>query len=160
MRIANHSSPFSTGSLVLQYPRQHEVLSFLLLLSQDYPDISSWFCGKVWPGLHGGTRKLLVLERQGAIAAVGIAKNEGGEKKICTVRVAQRLQGYGYGLRLFDELLGWLETDTPVLSVSSEKLPIFQRIFDHYGFRQSSIKRGFYRPNSTEIFFNESHFVQ
>lgn len=129
-------------------------MNFLLPLSASYPGFQGWFVTKVLPNV-GTTSQISVMERYGEIIAVGIAKNEGGEKKLCTVRVAPAYIGRGYGLRLMDNLLDWMDTDQPIATVSEEKMPDFERIFAHYGFRLTSVNNGLYRPGKVEFMFNQ-----
>ena len=141
-------------SAVLSGP-EREALAFLLPLSDDYPDIELWFRSKVVPGLRFGTRSLLRVERQGELVGLGIGKREPQEKKICTVRVASHYAGRGVGVRLFDGLLKWLDTDKPHLTVSEQKLTAFERIFDWYGFDLTSVQIGKYKPNCKELGYND-----
>jgi GNAT superfamily N-acetyltransferase len=134
---------------------QQEALAFLLPLSGDYPGIDLWFVAKVVPGLRTGTRTILRVERAGHLVGLGIAKREAGEKKICTVRVAPSYAGRGIGVRLFDGLLRWLDTDRPHLTVSEGRLPAFERIFDSYGFSITSARDGLYVPRVREFCYNE-----
>ncbi len=134
---------------------EREALAFVLPLSPDYPRIDSWFIDKVVPGLRAGTRHLVRLERHGQIAALGIAKAEDGEAKICTVRVSPEFVGRGMGIRVFESLMSWLGTDRPLATVSEAKLGDFQRIFDHYGYRLTSVCNGLYTPGRAEYLFNE-----
>lgn len=136
-------------------PDEKEALAFLMPLSHDYPDIDRWFRLKVVPGLRTGTRTLVCIERGGVIVGVGIGKHESGERKICTVRVTPSYFGRGVGLRLFDKLLTWLQTDQPHLTVSELKLPAFERIFDRYGFKYSSSHTGLYVSGVTELHYND-----
>lgn len=130
-------------------------LAFLLPLSGDYPEIHAWFTNKVLPGLRVGTRFLLPVERDGQLVGLGIAKNEADERKICTVRIAPNYAGRGMGVRLFDGLLRWLDDDRPHLTVSTTKLPQFERIFEYYKFDLTSMHSGLYVPRVTECCFNE-----
>lgn len=132
-----------------------EALEFLVPLSGDYPGIEKWFVTKVVPGLRVGTRTILRVERHHSLVGLGIAKNEEDEKKICTVRVDPTYVGRGTGVRIFDGLLKWLDVDQPHLSVSEGKLPLFERIFDYYGFAHTSIVRGLYVPHQSEHGYNE-----
>ncbi|TGX55233.1 GNAT family N-acetyltransferase [Sphingomonas gei] len=127
-------------------------------LSDDYPGIDCWFRRKVVPGLRSGTRFLLPVERDGRLVGLGIAKNELDERKICTVRVSPHYSGRGVGVRLFDGLLKWLDDDRPHLTVSATKLPVFERIFDHYGFDVTSAHEGLYTPRAVELGYNEALF--
>ncbi|MCO5085186.1 MAG: N-acetyltransferase [Rhizobiaceae bacterium] len=140
--------------------REQEALQFISGLSEDYPDIQSWYVSKVVPGLRTGTRFLLPIHRDGELVAVGIAKNDGFERKICTVRVAPYHAGRGLGLRVFDGLLKWLDDDHPGLTVSATKLPAFERIFDWYRFRLTGVESGLYVPGRQEIGYNDAIFAK
>lgn len=132
-----------------------EALLFLCDLSSDYPGIDRWYIEKVVQGEFVGTRHVFRIEREDRLVALGIAKDEGGEKKICTVRVHPCYIGRGLGVRVFDHLLNWLQTDRPVLTVSERKLPQFQRLFDHYGFVITSVTPNQYRRGVSELAYNE-----
>ncbi len=133
-----------------------EALAFLMPLSSDYPGLAAWFAAKVAPGLRAGTRTLHRLERGGRLTGLGIAKNEDGERKICTLRVAPERQGHGDGLRLMDAMLEWLDDDRPHFTVAEAKLPAFERIFERYRFVESWRRRGLYVPERTELGFNHA----
>jgi GNAT superfamily N-acetyltransferase len=135
--------------------QETEALHFLLPLSHDYPGIDVWYRAKVVPGLRDGTRTLLRIERDGNLVGLGIAKCEADERKICTVRVAPSHAGRGIGIRLFDGLLKWLNDDRPHLTVTHSKLPVFERIFDYYGFNMTSAAQGRYVPHACELGYNE-----
>jgi hypothetical protein len=135
--------------------QEAEALQFLLPLSADYPHLQSWYLTKVVPGIRLGTRHMIRLERDGQLAGLGIAKAE-DELKICTVRIAPNFAGRGMGVRLFDGLLHWLGVDDPHLTVTEQRMPLFERIFDWYGFQQTSVRSGVYRPCIHEFGYNES----
>jgi GNAT superfamily N-acetyltransferase len=137
-------------------PKLAETLAFLLPLSRDYPHLNRWYRTKVTPGLLDGSRLLITVEREGQIVGVGIAKREATERKICTVRVSPNYVGRGIGLRLFDQLLRWVDTDRPHLTVSERNVTAFERIFDWYGFRLTSIKEDYYIPKVSEFAYNEA----
>lgn len=148
--------PARPGAAAASLCHKHrDTLNFLVPLSGDYPGIDLWFQHKVVPGERLGTRYVFRVERNGRLAALGIAKNELGEKKICTVRVHPSYFGSGLGIRVFDNLLHWLQTDRPHLTVSEAKLPLFQRIFDYYGFEQTSATPDLYQNGSIEFGYNE-----
>ncbi len=133
-----------------------EALDFIMPLSPEYPGIETWFRYKVVPGIYDGSRFLYRVERQGRLVGLGIAKRADGERKICTVRIAPEYAGKGFGLRIFDSLLSWVDTDQPHLTVSEQKLPQFERIFDYYKFKLSSRKHGLYLPTRAELIYNEN----
>ncbi|WP_247473969.1 GNAT family N-acetyltransferase [Bradyrhizobium sp. 30] len=146
---------FFPDESVAMRPAEREALQFLLPLSSEYPHIEKWFRSRVVPGLRTGTRTLICVHRQGQLVGVGIGKNEVDERKICTVRVAPSYFGRGIGLRLFDSLLRWLDTDQPHLTVSEPKLPAFERIFERYNFTRTSSHLGLYVPGVAEFSYND-----
>jgi hypothetical protein len=135
---------------------EREALAFLVPLSDDYPGIENWFREKVVPGLRNDSRILLRVERHGQLIGLAIGKREPDENKICTVRIAPSYFGRGIGVRLFDEVLRWLNDDKPHLTVSETRLPAFERIFDFYGFKSTSVQPDLYIPNISEIAYNEN----
>ncbi|QAS78762.1 N-acetyltransferase [Rhizobium acidisoli] len=160
-RAAPISSPL-TAQPTPSFPlvnRELETLRFIRGLSEDYPDIQNWYISKVVPGLRLGTRFLLPVHRNGELVAVGIAKNDGLERKICTVRVAPHHAGRGLGLRVFDGLLKWLDDDQPGLTVSGTKLPAFERIFDWYGFKFTGVENDVYVRGRQEFGYNDAIFA-
>lgn len=157
--MSDSGNPLSTEQLQSSptnlSDKEARALAFLLPLSKDYPMIERWFKQKVVPGLRQGTRLILPIERQGEVVGIGIAKHESDERKICTVRVAPGYVGSGIGVRLFDGLLKWLDDDRPHLTVNATKLPLFERIFDYYGFNPTSAREGLYIPRVVEFGYNE-----
>jgi GNAT superfamily N-acetyltransferase len=133
-----------------------ENIRFLLPLSPDYPGIEHWYVRKVMPGQREGTRKIIRIERQGRLVAIGIGKKERSEYKICTVRVAPEYFGRGLGIRLFGELMDWMETDRPHLTISESKLVTFASIFSRFGYQLTSTHNGLYRPGRVELLYNEA----
>ena len=153
------ASPRLTGGLAYWSPElrpvEAEALAFLEPLSDDYPNIQTWYRSKVVPGLRTGSRTLVRIERAGQLVGLGIGKSEPGERKICTVRVAPSHFGRGIGMRIFDALLRWLDVDRPHLTVSDGKRPAFDRIFEYYRFTMTSAHEGLYVPNALELAYNE-----
>jgi GNAT superfamily N-acetyltransferase len=151
-----NDSLYSARRKIVLTAADMEALAFIAPLSPDYPGIEHWFKCRVMPGLQEGTRHIVRFDRQGRIAALGIAKAEDGESKICTVRVAPEFRGRGLGVRIFEELMNWLGDERPLASVSEVKIGEFQRVFDHFGYRLTSVRTGLYLPGRSEYFFNES----
>jgi acetyltransferase (GNAT) family protein len=130
------------------------VYGYLTEAKKYYPDFEKWFFNIVVPEVEVGDRHLLIETRDDYVAGIAIVKAI-DEKKLCTLRVVDRFQGTGLGIRLFERCFEALETDSPFLTISEEKLPAFQRIFDYYGFEMTSIKSDVYRKGKKEYFFNE-----
>jgi len=132
-----------------------EVLSRLHDLKGFYPDFDTWITDKVLPGITVGERSILTEYRDGELAALAIVKDDGLEKKLCSLRV---LPGYqnsrGIGVRMFERSFELLDTAMPLLSVAQEQMPKFDRLFTHFGFAKSGEHMGLYRPGVTEFAFN------
>lgn len=147
--------PFSEqGVPLVLSPTEEEVLEYLRPLVSAYPGINHWFQQTVVPGLRTDTRRLEVVRQHGHIVALGIAKRDAEERKLCTVRVLPGFQGQGLGHRVIDPLLRWLDCDRPFCTVSAATRPQFDRIFAYYGFAQTASHAGLYLPGRVEEMFN------
>lgn len=119
-----------------------------------YPDFYQWFFSRVVPDIKSGKRELLIESRDNYVAGIAIV-NPCHERKLCTLRVIDRFQNKGIGIKLFERCFEALETDSPFLTVSEEKLPSFKKVFDYYGFELTNVCTGTYRKGKKEYFFNE-----
>lgn len=120
-----------------------------------YPEFEKWYFNKVVPNILNAQREIICLTRNNKIASISIIKNTPEEKKLCTLRVISDFQNRGIGIKAFEASFDTLGTDKPFLTVSEEKLPEFQRVFDYYGFKLTSIHNNLYRKDKKEYFFNE-----
>lgn len=131
-----------------------EVLSHVRDLKDLYPHFDVWLTDQVLPGLSSGDRSILVEHRSGVLAGLAILKDDGFEKKLCCLRVLPGFQDTGLGYRMFEKAFDQLETRSPLLSVAEERLPVFTRLFDHFGFELAETHRDLYREGRTEFAFN------
>jgi len=132
-----------------------EVLARVQDLKDFYPSFDLWLVDQVIPGVHAGDRSILAEYRRGELAALAILKDDGLEKKLCCLRVLPDFKNItGLGIRMFEKSFEVLGTEQPLLSVSEERLPTFDRIFSFFGFEKSKAYEGLYRPNATEFAFN------
>lgn len=120
-----------------------------------YPNFDLWYFTNVLPSIARKEKQILMIKDDKNLKGVSIIKNTQEEKKICTLRVMEKYQNRGIGLRLFEKSFETLQTRFPLLSVSEEKYPDFKKIFDYYGFKLTSIKEDYYRIGKKEYFFNE-----
>ncbi|WP_187647748.1 GNAT family N-acetyltransferase [Nitrosophilus labii] len=137
------------------YIKGIEIYNLIKEAKLYYPKFDLWYFGKVLPGLSFQNRKFLIEKRDTDIAGIAIIKHSLNEKKLCTLRVIDNYQNRGIGIKLFERAFEELETDKPFLTVSEEKYEQFKRIFDYYGFKMTSKKKGLYRKDKYEYFFNE-----
>ena len=120
-----------------------------------YPDFQKWFYNKVIPDVLENKRKILLEIRNNEIAGIAIIKNTMKEKKLCTLRVTDKYQNKGIGLKLFERAFEELNTSKPFLTVSEEKYKEFEKIFKYYGFELTNKIKDYYRKGKNELFFNE-----
>lgn len=130
------------------------VFTFIKSLTTTYPAMEGWGYDKVYHGIQDGTRSILLEWRDSKLAGVAILKNDGLEKKICCLRIAEEYQNLGMGVRLFKRSFEELGTDKPLLSVSETALPKFKKIFDYFGFVKTETYPDKYIKGISEISFN------
>ena len=123
-----------------------------------YPGFAQWYQTKVEPGLISGQRKILVRAAKGRLAGLAVLKIA-EERKLCCLRVLPEFQGSGIGVRLFKDAFEELGTERPLLSVADERLPIFDRVFEYFGFQIGGEYVDMYRAHSREYSFNGTLLV-
>lgn len=132
--------------------RCREQLSYLETI---YPGFRHWFDSKVQPGILARTRYLDVIEYDDKIAGIVIAKNDDGEKKLCTVWVHPDFRGRGIGIRLVRAACLWLGTDRPLASVSEANHAPVDKLLRKLGFLHTSSKMN-PKTGLIEHFYNET----
>ena len=120
-----------------------------------YPNFKYWFYSKVITDILEDKRRILLEIRNNEIAGIAIVKNTPEEKKLCTLRVTNKYQNKGIGLKLFERAFEELNTSKPFLTVSEEKYKEFEKIFKYYGFELTNRVKDYYRKGKSELFFNE-----
>jgi GNAT superfamily N-acetyltransferase len=118
-----------------------------------YPGFEAWYWDTVVSGL-GRDRAIFVEWISEKIAGVVIAKRTFEERKLCTVWVDEHLRNRGVASRLIDRSCSWLETNSPMLTIPSERLGEFTGILKSRQFRQTQVLDAYYRPGSREHVFN------
>ena len=137
--------------------RQDDVYLFYHYLKEAkayYPNFDIWYYTNVVPSISNGSKQIIAISENNVIKGISIVKLQ-DEKKLCTLKVMDGYQNKGIGIRLFEKSFDILKTIKPLLSVSEEKLPVFEKIFKYYNFELTSIKDGYYRQNKKEYFYNE-----
>lgn len=99
-------------------------------------------------------RSTLLNEPGSSIAIERSETPSGNERKICCLRVLPEYQNRGIGVKLFIRSMDRLETDKPLLSISSNNLNRFKNIMDYFNFKQYQHYPDLYRKNSEEISYN------
>ncbi|MFM0428445.1 GNAT family N-acetyltransferase [Paraburkholderia aspalathi] len=134
--------------------RLRDARGYLETLSDLYPSFGTWFAEKVMPGVAAGERTIVLQNISGVLSGIAVLKDTPDEQKLCCLRVLPAFQGTGAGVRLFDKSFDLLNNKAPLLSVSEEQLPAFEKIFRYFGFEYAEAYCGIYRPKKTEISFN------
>ncbi len=131
------------------------IYSTLCQLDAEYPHFYSWYYGKVAQDVKAKRRDILFsISTDHYISGIIILKNFNSEKKICTIRVPEKYQRNGLGKALIINAMKILNTEKPLITVSSKKHIQFQRLFSYFGYTKTEEKQGFYLNNTTENVFN------
>ncbi|EGO0810624.1 GNAT family N-acetyltransferase, partial [Campylobacter lari] len=90
-----------------------------------YPNFDIWYYTNVVPSINNGSKQIITISENNVIKGISIVKLQ-DEKKLCTLKVMDNYQNKGIGIRLFEKSFEILKTTKPLLSVSEEKLPVFE----------------------------------
>ena len=137
------------------YYYRRSIKKFVNKLFYEYPDFNQWYehiftdNGSLIVG-----REIIMCEYDRTIVGVIVLKKQDGEKKICTLRVANQFQKVGIGKKLIKMGFEWLESETPLMTVNSYKVYQFKSLIDYFGFELSQEKVRYYNLFSTELVFN------
>ncbi len=118
-----------------------------------YPNFDMWYRTKILPNL-GSTRWILKATSQGKKAGLCIVKDDGIEKKICSLRVDIRHRGQGVGTALIESAIDLLGDEKPLITVPQEVMPSLSPLLSKFGFEKTAEYQGLYRDGVSEYFFN------
>lgn len=132
-----------------------QIRKFVKKLIFEYTDFRKWFLELFQKGavLKEG-REILLCECDYQLAGIAILKNDGNEKKICTLRVAKTFQRNGIGQNLMELSFEWLNEDKPLITIHDSKRQEFKKLFERYDFQLEEERKGYYRLFSTELVYN------
>ncbi|MEE1443491.1 MAG: GNAT family N-acetyltransferase [Blautia sp.] len=132
-----------------------QIRKFVKKLVFEYTDFCKWFLELFQNGavLKEG-REILLCECDYQLAGIAILKNDGNEKKICTLRVAKTFQRNGIGQNLMELSFEWLNEDKPLITIHDSKRQEFKKLFERYDFQLEEERKGYYRLFSTELVYN------
>ena len=131
-------------------------------LELDYPSFNSWFWNKVIPNLNESSlfdigTKIILLENKQELVGVSIIKRSINENKLCALRVIDKHQSKGLGIRLLDKSLKELNCDKPLCSVSQTMVNDYSRIFiNRYNFDLTYVYKDLYKKQKLEYEVNGS----
>ena len=118
-----------------------------------YPGFDGWYRAKVHPGI-GSSRWVLKAISGDRMAGICIVKDDGAEKKICSLRVDANHRGRGVGTALIVASIELLDDERPLITVPQEVMPSLSPLLEKFGFEAMAEYRNLYREGASEFFYN------
>lgn len=134
----------------------NEVLNITLPLKDDYPEYKTWFLTKHLTGI-GGDRDILFTTYKKQI--VGIANIKLSEQKICTLYIKQGFRENKIGRRLVKACMEKLGTNKPLITISSNKIHLFNKIIKENHWEYAEALNNYYTQGSDEYVFNGTLYL-
>ncbi|MBQ6854935.1 MAG: GNAT family N-acetyltransferase [Alphaproteobacteria bacterium] len=132
-----------------------DILNLTYSINDTYPQHSTWFKEKFLPDLKNKKRIYIVAQdKNGKLAGCILLKNTEEEKKICTLFVHPDYRKQGVGRKLVEQTLLELG-EHPLITVSDRNIAQLMPLLKKKGFHLSAVKKGVYRPEDTEYYFND-----
>lgn len=132
-----------------------DILSLTYSVNDTYPQYSTWFKEKFLPDLKNKKRMYIVAQDEsGKLVGCVLIKNTEEEKKICTLLVHPDYRKQGVGEKLMEQTLSELG-EHPLITVSDKNIEQLSPLLRKKGFHLSAVKKGAYRPEYTEYYFND-----
>ena len=104
--------------------------------------------------IFSGKREILFSIIDDYISGIAILKNTPEERKICTLRVVDKFQHRGVAQVLVRNSFDFLDTEKPLITVSSVRDHQFKSLFDYFGFQKTFELSNYYKLDSSEIVYN------
>lgn len=118
-----------------------------------YPGFDGWYRAKVLPGI-GSSRWVLKAISGDRMAGICIVKDDGAEKKICSLRVDANHRGRGVGTAMIAASIELLDDERPLITVPQEVMPSLSPLLEKFGFEAMAEYRNLYREGASEFFYN------
>jgi GNAT superfamily N-acetyltransferase len=132
-----------------------DILSLTYSINETYPKYSTWFKEKFLTGLKNKERIYIVAQNEnGQLVGCVLLKNTAQEKKICALFVHPDYRKKGIGGKLIEQTLSELG-EHPLITVSDRNIVQLAPLLRRKGFHLSAVKKGAYRPEDTEYYFND-----
>lgn len=131
------------------------MLDLTSAIGEVYPNYTHWYEDTFISGLKKNERMYIVaLNDQNTLTGCLLAKKTPDEKKICTLFVAPAFRRQGVGKRLLETAIKEFG-ELPLITVSSRDISQLRPLLDSFGFHLSAVKKGAYRQQDTEFYFND-----
>ncbi|WP_140456886.1 MULTISPECIES: GNAT family N-acetyltransferase [Priestia] len=146
-------SEFKDNPVLFDYHKE-KIYESLATLNKNYPEFKTWYYDKIIPGIQNGQREIIMTYDDKLISGISILKNTHSEKKICTLRVSSNYRKNGIGKILFEKSLDILNSDSPIITISENKIHQFRSLLNYYGFELSQVIPGCYVDSQDEYVYN------
>lgn len=131
-------------------------------LVSSYPNFEEWFDTIVRPEVDcaEGKREIIIAlseveeNPKAILTGIAILKNTDKQKKICTFRIHENYRNQGIGSELFEQCFEYLGTRKPVISISEDKINMFEKHIEKYGFELVEILDAKYVKGKKEYVYN------
>lgn len=131
------------------------ITQLLRPIRNTYPLYDKWLAYKFFPGLKDGSRKIIIAYNQSRTPmGLALLKDSKEEKKICCLFVKEDYRNLGIATKLIEKSFDVLKTDKPLLTVADKNFEGFKKLLKENGFTFSYKKKGVYKKNDTELYFN------
>ena len=119
---------------------------------RQYPDYYKWFYMKIVPRIFNNTGEMIFYLDGFNIVGLAILKKDEVERKICTLLIAEEYRRKGYGKKIVEDAIAFLETSTPLITIPKKRIEEFSNIINAYNWQETNQTNDYY---SKEIIFNE-----
>lgn len=135
-----------------------DILNITLPIKDDYPGYKDWFLNKQVKGINID-RDILFAKYNNEIVGIVNIKNSEEEKKICTIYIKNIFRKNYIGSTLVRMACDKLETNKPLITISSNKIYDYRKIILDNGWELSDELSNYYKEYSNEYVFNGSLFL-
>ncbi len=125
---------------------------FMFIKDDNYPNSKEWFYNTVVKNIITNERDILFVKDNKNIVGVSCLKNNCDEKRISIFKVDKIYKEISTSL--MDESLTVLDTNTPIISVSDERLNSLSPLFKKYNWHCMEILSDYFSNNSCEYVYN------
>lgn len=121
----------------------------------SYPNHFNWYWGKEIPRVLDGSGEIIICTIDNNVVGVAFLKKDTTERKICTICVVEEYRGRHIATKMLEIAFKFLKTTKPMITISDDKLQMFEHIIKKYGWIQTQITEiGYYNNDTREIVFN------
>ncbi len=136
-----------------------DILKVTLPIKDDYPEYKDWFLNKQVKGINVD-RDIIFAMYNDEIVGVSNIKGNNTEKKICTLYIKDCFRKNSIGSNLINLSCEELETNKPLITISSNKIYDYRKIIIKNQWELSDELNNFYKENSNEYVFNGRLYVR